>query len=169
MPLEKLREPETSHFRKPRDRETTAGMNEPTRDTSWRFSSRVVAAWPPLAFCGVGCRCLASFGAMWRVLSIMRHRVTTSVAKVPTSDGGRHLGPSGAKKGHNLFGQGGVLLNKTASAARELFVVRRAALDRRAQRLRLIRTRKVRSPLDKRSLRLTIYEWGSFDISSGRA
>ena len=59
------------------------------------------------------------------------------------------------------------MLNKTASAARELFVVRRAALVGRAQRLRLIRTRKVRSPLDKRSLRRTIYEWGSFDISSG--
>ncbi len=66
-------------------------------------------------------------------------------------------------------GQGGVLLNKTASAARELFVVRCSAPDRCAQRLRLIRTHGVRSLLDKRSLRLTIYAWGSFGISSGRA
>ncbi len=48
------------------------------------------------------------------------------------------------------------MLNKTASAARDIFDVRRAALDRRDQRLRLIRTRKPRSPLDKRRVRLTI-------------
>ena len=64
LPLKKLREPVTFDFRELRDRETTAGMNDLTRDTSWRFSSRVVAAWRRLAFCGVGCRCLASFGAM---------------------------------------------------------------------------------------------------------
>jgi hypothetical protein len=87
LPLEKLREPETSHFREPRDRETTAGMNDPTRVTSWRFPSRAIAAWPQFAFCGGDRRCLASFGAMWRFLARMRHRVTTSVAKVPTSDG----------------------------------------------------------------------------------
>ena len=59
------------------------------------------------------------------------------------------------------------MFNKTASAARDVFDVRRLALVGLAQRLRLIRTRKVRSPLDKRSLRLTIYAWGRFDISSG--
>jgi len=53
------------------------------------------------------------------------------------------------------------LFNKTASAARNVFDVRRVALVRRAQRLRLIRTRKVRSPLDKRRVRLTINELGS--------
>ena len=44
------------------------------------------------------------------------------------------------KRNRTLFGQGRVLFNKTASAARELFAVRRSALDRCAQRLRLIRT-----------------------------
>jgi len=53
------------------------------------------------------------------------------------------------------------LFNKTASAARHIFDVRRVALVRRAQRLRLIRTRKVRSPLDTRRVRLTINELGS--------
>ena len=86
LPPEKLREPVTFHFRELSDRETTAGMNDLTRDTSWRFSSRVVAAWRRLALCGVACRCLASFGAMWRVSSRMRHRVTASAAKVPSSD-----------------------------------------------------------------------------------
>ena len=53
------------------------------------------------------------------------------------------------------------MFNKTASAARNVFDVRRVALVRRAQRLRLIRTRKVRSPLDTRRVRLTINELGS--------
>ena len=53
------------------------------------------------------------------------------------------------------------MFNKTASAARHIFDVRRVALVRRAQRLRLIRTRKVRSPLDTRRVRLTINELGS--------
>ncbi len=48
------------------------------------------------------------------------------------------------------------MLNKTASAARDVFDVRRCALDRRAQRLRLIRTHEPRSALDKRRPRLTI-------------
>ena len=78
LPPKKLREPVTFHFRELRDRETTAGMNDLTRDTSWRFSSRVVGAWRRLAFCGVGCRCLASFDAMWRVFFEMRHRVTAT-------------------------------------------------------------------------------------------
>jgi hypothetical protein len=53
--------------------------------------------------------------------------------------------------GPNLLGQGRVLsANKTASAERDVVDVHRPALDRRAQRLRLIRTRKVRSALDKR-------------------
>jgi hypothetical protein len=59
-----LREPETFDFRALRDRETAAGMNDPTRDTSWRFSSRAVAARRRLAFSGVNCRLVASFGAM---------------------------------------------------------------------------------------------------------
>ena len=52
------------------------------------------------------------------------------------------------------------MFNKTASAARELFVVRRAVLDRRAQRLRLIRTHGARFALDTRRVRLTIHWLG---------
>lgn len=48
------------------------------------------------------------------------------------------------------------MLNKTASAARDVFDVRRRALVERAQRLRLIRTHGARLALDKRRVRLTI-------------
>ncbi len=58
------------------------------------------------------------------------------------------------------------MFNKTASAARDVFDVRAAALDRRAQRLRLIRKCKARSALDKRRVLLTIYSCGGFGISS---
>ena len=68
-----------------------------------------------------------------------------------------------------LFGQGGVLFNKTSSAARDVFDVRTAALERRAQRRRLIRTCKARSELDKRRVLLTIYSCGGFGISLGCA
>jgi len=57
------------------------------------------------------------------------------------------------------------LFNKTASAAGDVFDVRSAALAQRAQRLRLIRTRKVRQALDKRRVLLTIYSCGGFDTS----
>jgi len=62
--------------------------------------------------------------------------------------------------------QGGVLFNKTASAARELFAVRRSALDQCAQRLRLIRTCKTDSALDTRLMLPMIFEWGVSGISS---
>jgi len=52
------------------------------------------------------------------------------------------------------------LLNKTASAAHELFTVRRSALDRRAQRLRLIRTRKTRFAVDKHRVLLMLLNVG---------
>ena len=53
------------------------------------------------------------------------------------------------------------MLNKTASAARELFAVRCSALDRRAQRLRLIRTHRATFALDKRRVRLTVNGLGN--------
>ena len=52
------------------------------------------------------------------------------------------------------------MLNKTASAARDVFDVRCFALDRRAQRLRLIRTHGPRFALDKHRVRLTINRLG---------
>ena len=52
------------------------------------------------------------------------------------------------------------MFNKTASAARDVFDVRRFALVGRAQRLRLIRTHGERLALDKHPVRLTINPLG---------
>ena len=52
------------------------------------------------------------------------------------------------------------MLTKLQALRANVFDVRCSALVRRAQRLRLIRTRRARSPLDKRPVRLTIYGLG---------
>ncbi len=54
-----------------------------------------------------------------------------------------------------------------SSASRDVFDVRAAALDRCAQRLRLIRTCNTRSALDRRRTLPIVCTWGAFGVSSG--
>jgi len=63
LPLEKLRGPETFHFRGLRGRETTAGMEDATGDASWRSSSRAVVFWRASSFFDASWGRLAPFGA----------------------------------------------------------------------------------------------------------
>ena len=63
LPLEKLRGPETFHFRGLRDRETTARMKDATGDASWRPTSRAVVSSRSVAPAVISWRRLARCGA----------------------------------------------------------------------------------------------------------